>query len=77
MVTKTESQQVVRQAPFLEEFQKKILEAGFARGETPVEIPDIEVAPLDPLTQQAITTGQGIGQFMPFLQTGADTLVGS
>jgi hypothetical protein len=72
MVTKTE--QIVRQAPYLEDFQKRILEAGFARGETPVEIPDIEVAPLDPLTQQAITTGQGIGQFMPFLQTGADTL---
>lgn len=72
MVTTTE--QIVRQAPFLEDFQKRILEAGFSRGETPVEIPDIEVAPLDPLTQQAITTGQGIGQFMPFLQTGADTL---
>jgi len=72
MTTKTE--QIVRQAPYLEDFQKRILEAGFARGETPVEIPDIQVAALDPLTQQAITTGQGIGQFMPFLQTGADTL---
>ncbi len=72
MVTTTE--QIVRQAPFLEDFQKRILEASFARGETPVEIPDIQVAPLDPLTQQAVTTGQGIGQFMPFLQTGADTL---
>ena len=72
MVTTTE--QIVRQAPYLEDFQKRILEAGFARGETPVEIPDIQVAALDPLTQQAITTGQGIGQFMPFLQTGADTL---
>lgn len=74
MVTKTETQQFVRQAPYLEDFQKRILEAGFARGETPVEIPDIQVAALDPLTQQAITTGQGIGQFMPFLQTGADTI---
>lgn len=72
MVTRTE--QIVRQAPYLEDFQKRILEAGFARGETPVDIPDIEVAALDPLTQQAITTGRGIGQFMPFLQTGADTL---
>jgi len=70
----TITEQIVRQAPFLEDFQKRILEAGFARGETPVEIPDIQVAALDPLTQQAITTGQGIGQFMPFLQTGADTL---
>ena len=70
----TTTEQIVRQSPFLEDFQKRILEAAFARGETPVEIPDIQVAPLDPLTQQAITTGQGIGQFMPFLQTGADTL---
>ena len=57
----TVTEQVIRQAPFLEEFQKKILEASFARGETPVGIPDIEVAGLDPLTQQAITAGQGIG----------------
>jgi len=70
----TVSEQVIRQAPFLEEFQKKILEASFARGETPVGIPDIEVAGLDPLTQQAITAGQGIGQYQPFLATGAETI---
>ena len=70
----TVTEQVVRQAPFLEDFQKRILEAAFARGETPVGIPDIEVAGLDPLTQQAITTGQGIGQYQPFLATGAETI---
>lgn len=70
----TVTEQIVRQAPFLEDFQRKILEASFARGETPVDIPDIGVAGLDPLTQQAITTGQGIGQFQPFLTTGADTI---
>ena len=69
----TVTEQIVRQAPFLEDFQRKILEASFARGETPVDIPDIGVAGLDPLTQQAIATGQGIGQFQPFLTTGADT----
>lgn len=74
MAETTLSEQVVRQAPYLEEFQKKILEASFARGETPVDIPDIQVAGLDPLTQQASTIGQGIGQYMPFLQTGADTI---
>ena len=72
MATVTES--VIRQAPYLEEFQKKILESAFATGETPVGIPDIGVAGLDPLTQQAITTGQGIGQFQPFLTTGAGTI---
>jgi len=71
-VTTTES--VVRQAPFLEEFQRRILEAAFARGETPVDIPDIGVAGLDPLTLQGIETGRGIGQFQPFLTTGAETL---
>jgi len=74
MAETTLSEQTVRQAPYLEEFQKKILEASFARGETPVSIPDIQVAGLDPLTQQASTIGQGIGQYAPFLQTGADTL---
>jgi hypothetical protein len=74
MAETTLSEQVIRQAPYLEEFQKKILEASFARGETPVSIPDIQVAGLDPLTQQASTIGQGIGQYAPFLQTGADTI---
>jgi len=70
----TRSESTVRQAPFLEEFQRRILENAFARGETPVDIPSIQVAGLDPLTQQAITTGQGIGQFQPFLTTGAETI---
>jgi hypothetical protein len=70
----TSTQSTLRQAPFLEEFQRRILEGAFARGETPVDIPAIEVAGLDPLTQQAITTGQGIGQFQPFLTTGAETI---
>jgi hypothetical protein len=70
----TVTEQIVRQAPYLEDFQKRILEASFARGETPVGIPDIKVAGLDPLTQQAITAGKGIGQFQPFLATGAETI---
>ena len=72
----TTQESIVRQAPFLEEFQRRILEGAFARGETPVTIPPIEVAGLDPLTQQAITTGAGIGQFQPFLTTGAETIEG-
>ena len=74
MAEVTSTQSTIRQAPFLEEFQRRILDAAFARGETPVTIPSIEVAGLDPLTQQAITTGQGIGQFQPFLTTGAETI---
>jgi hypothetical protein len=70
--TRTES--TVRQAPFLEEIQRNLLERTQARARTAVDIPDIQVAGLDPLTQQAITTGQGIGQFQPFLTTGAETI---
>ncbi len=68
--------QVQRQAPFLEEFQRRLLDLSFARGDTPVSIPEIQVAGLDPLTQQAITTGEGIGQYQPFLETGAGTIAG-
>tara|TARA_R110002020_G_scaffold105027_1_gene245211 strand:- start:1646 stop:2686 length:1041 start_codon:yes stop_codon:yes gene_type:complete len=74
MAETTTTESIVRQAPFLEDFQKRILEASFGRGETPVDIPAIQVAGLDPLTQQAITTGQGIGQFQPYLTTGAETI---
>ena len=65
---------VVRQAPYLEEFQRRLLDQAFARGETPVGIPDIPVAGLHPLTQQAIDAGEGVGQFMPYLTQGAETI---
>ena len=65
---------VVRQAPYLEEFQRRLLDQAFARGETPVGIPDVPVAGLHPLTQQAISAGEGVGQFMPYLTQGADTI---
>ena len=68
------SETTVRQAPYLEDFQRRILEGAFARGETPVPIPGIDVAALDPLTLLALQKGQGIGQFQPFLTTGAGTI---
>jgi hypothetical protein len=70
---RTESS-VIRQAPFLEEFQRRLLDQAFLRGEVPVDIPDINVAGLDPLTQQALTAGQGIGQFQDYLTQGAGTI---
>jgi hypothetical protein len=72
MVAVTET--TVRQAPYLEDFQRRILEGAFARGETPVSVPGIDVAGLDPLTLLALQKGQGIGQFQPFLTTGAETI---
>jgi hypothetical protein len=74
MVETTTSSSILRQAPFLEEFQRRLLDQAFLRGETPVDIPDIEVAGLDPLTEQAITAGQGIGQFQDYLTQGAGTI---
>ena len=74
MADVTTSAQIIRQAPFLEEFQRRLLDQAFLRGETPVDIPDIEVAGLDPLTQQAIAAGQGIGQFQDYLTQGAGTI---
>ena len=66
--------QVLRQAPYLEEFQRRLLDQAFARGETPVGIPDIPVAGFHPLQQQAIAAGEGVGQFMPYLTQGAETI---
>ena len=74
MVDTTAETAVVRQAPYLEEFQRRLLDQAFARGETPVAIPDVPVAGLHPLTQQAIAAGEGVGQFMPYLTQGADTI---
>jgi len=74
MAETTTTETVVRQAPYLEDFQRRLLDYAFARGETPVDIPDMHVAALDPLTQQAMQTGQGIGDYMHYLTQGAGTL---
>jgi len=57
MAELTTTSSIVRQAPFLEEIQRKILDQALARGETPIDVPDIQVASQDPLTTQAIETG--------------------
>ena len=65
----------VRQAPYLEEYQEKLLELVGARGETPIDLPDYQVAGLDALTEEAIAKGQaGIGSFEPYLTTAGDAL---
>ena len=58
----------------MEEIQRKILDQALARGETPIDVPEIQVAAQDPLTTQAIETGAGIGSFMPFFTKGAGTI---
>ena len=57
MAEETLTSSTIRQAPYLEDVQKRILEMAMARGETPVDIPDITVAGQDPYTTQAYTNG--------------------
>ena len=78
MAEETLTSSTIRQAPYLEDVQKRILEMAMARGETPVDIPDITVAGQDPYTTQAYTqAGQigpgGIGDFLPYLNKGVGT----
>ena len=64
-VTQTSSE--VRQAPYIEEAGKSILDQAMLLGETPVDLAGIgatqQIAGLDPLTQSAIAAGQGLGQY--------------
>ena len=70
-----ETTTTVRQAPYLEEYQEKLLDLVGARGETPIDLPDYQVAGLDALTEEAIAKGQaGIGSFEPYLTTAGDAL---
>ena len=71
----TINESIVRQAPFIEDIQRKILDQAMARGATPVDIPSQQVAAMDPLTTQAMTRGQeGIGSYTPYITTGANTI---
>ena len=69
----TEQTTITRQAPFLEDYARKLLESTYQSSLTPTDIPDIQVAGFTPDQQDAVTaTREGIGGFQPFL-TGANT----
>ena len=74
MVTKTETQQVLRQAPFIEAQQKDLLDLAEGVSKLPITQPTQQVAGLDPLTQQARGVGAGLGQYQPLLQQGQGTV---
>ena len=74
MAETTTTESIVRQAPFIEDIQRKILDQAMARGQTPLTLPQQQVAAMDPLTTQAMTAGQGIGAYTPYLTTGANTI---
>ena len=64
----------MRQAPFLEDFQRRLLTSTFEDLQ-PADIPGVTVAGLQPLQQQAILRAQeGIGVQDPFIQAGLGSL---
>ena len=57
------------------DFLEKLLTDVRATAEQPVDLPEIQVAGLTPIQQQAIERGvAGIGSFQPMLQAGSDIL---
>ena len=75
-VTQTSSE--VRQAPYIEEAGKSILDQALLLGETPVDLAGIgatqQIAGLDPLTQSAIAAGQGLGQYQDYITDASGTI---
>jgi hypothetical protein len=77
----TTTESIIRQAPFLEEYQRQLLTGVFGTeddptsGIQPIDIPAVTVAGLQPLQQQAITRAQaGLGVQDPFIQAGARSM---
>ena len=82
MATQT-VENIQRLPPFLEGLQKRLLQTGFGTfdGETqttpglldsPLNLPQFQIAGMDPLRQQAITLGQNLaGSFRPFIEGAA------
>ena len=78
MATQT-VENIQRLPPFLEGLQKRLLQTGFGTfdGETqttpglldsPLNLPQFQIAGMDPLRQQAITLGQNLaGSFRPLM----------
>jgi hypothetical protein len=74
MVEETRADTFLRQAPFIEERQKRLLDYAEGVSETVLDLPTQEVADLDPLTLAAMQTGRGIGQYQDLLNTARGTL---
>jgi hypothetical protein len=69
----TRSETISRQAPFIEEQQRKFLAYAEGVGELPIIYSRQQVAGFDPLTQAAFATGRGIGQYQPLINTAQGT----
>jgi len=59
---------VVREAPFLEDIRKRLLESSEKLVETPITLPQQQLAPFSDVTEQAFSQAQeGIGAYEPLL----------
>jgi len=74
MADTTTTNQFLRQAPFIEEQQRKLLDKAEGVSNLAQTRPTLGVAGLDPLTQQARGVGAGLGQYQPLLNTGQQTV---
>jgi hypothetical protein len=74
MADTTTAVTTLRQAPFIEEFQKRLLDKAQGVSNVVQTRPTLGVAGLDPLTQQARAVGAGLGQYQPLLNTGQQTV---
>jgi len=71
----TEQTTISRQAPFLEDYSRKLLESGYEAIQDPIDIPDIEIAGFSPDQQAAILASrEGIGGFQPFIDSASSTI---
>ena len=73
MVEYTEQTQFVRQAPYIEDYQKRLLELSQGLGETRQSLPTQQIEGLSQLQKDAVQTGRGIGAY----QGGIDTAYGT
>lgn len=73
MVDVTEQTQIARQAPFIEDYQRRLLELSRGLGETQQSLPTQQIGGLSQLQRDAIQTGRGIGAY----QGGIDTAYGT
>ena len=68
-------EQITRQAPFMEDYIRKLLESGYQRVKDPVDIPAQQVAGLTPEQLQAGQRIQsGLGAYQPLLQRAEDMI---
>ena len=76
MATQTSEQTVVqRQAPFLEDYARKLLESAYQKSGTAIDIPDIQIAGFTDDQKAAIDkTREGIGAFEPFISSADRTI---